>query len=295
MLLVGIAVSAFVLLVFCACAGVVFLTQVVSWYEYANANPELVARRFASGRLWAVSKVALLETLALFHLVFLWPFGLFHQGFPRRLQPDDTPVILVHGLFQNRTCWWWLARALRRRGNKVLRYSISPWHNIEAVTEILDQHIDRLRHRYGIRQVVLVGHSMGGIIARNYVQLRGGAPKVAAIIQLATPNQGSKLAPFAISPLGVLLVPDSPFLQRLNAAPLPDCCPVTTIFSRRDNMVLPYSGCHLPGARNIELDGLGHTSLLFSPRVLNLVHQLLSHAGDVRCTASTLSPADAAN
>jgi len=262
-----------------ACALVVLLTQVAAWYEYANARPELVQQRFLPGRWQPVLRTMLRETLVLAHLVPLWPLGLLPCPV-RRMPPETVPIVMVHGLFQNRICWWWMARRLRRLGHRhVICFNLSPWHNVESATELLAKQIDRLRHRHGIRRVALVTHSMGGMLARNYVQRRGGADKVATLVQLAAPNQGSKLAPFAVTPLGLSLLPGSDFLQRLAAATLPDGCPVTSIYSRDDNMVLPASCGYLPEARNIELDGLGHSSVLFNERVAQLVHHQLKEAG----------------
>ncbi len=276
-------------LIVVSCILVVSLTQIVAWYEYANSRPELMATRFRLSTLWGVLKPMVREVVVLSLLVPLWPFGFFKKA-ERRHASDEVPILLLHGLFQNQACWWWFRRQLEGAGHSVHSLNLSPWHNVEALTEILEKKIDRLRHRDGISQVVLVGHSMGGIIARNYIQLRGGAEKVRCCIQLGAPNQGSKLAPFALTPLGVLLMPSSDFLKRLNEAPLPETCSVTSIFSRNDAMVMPYSYSYLPGARNVELDGLGHTSLLFSRRALSAVQQEL--AGEKECDPSTLPQAN---
>lgn len=265
-------VSGLLTLAFWGCVIVVLLTQVVSWYEYANANPTLVYQRFSLGQLGQLFRCTLRETLVLFSLLPIWPIGFLPRPTPK-MSKDTVPIILLHGLFQNQACWWWMRRQLKKQGYVTVSLNLSPWHNVEALAEILDKKIDRLRHRFGIQQVVLVGHSMGGMIARNYVQLRGGDTKVASVVQLGSPNNGSKLAPFAISPLGLLLLPGSDFLQRLAEAPMPQDCEITSIYSRRDNMVLPFEYSHLPDGRNIEIDGLGHTSLLFSRRVLQLVLQ----------------------
>ena len=169
----------------------------------------------------------------------------------------------------NRACWWWVKFRLRRRGLRNL-YTINlpPWKDIEALTERLTLKVDELRLAGAGDKVHLVGHSMGGIIARNYLQLRGGAERVDRCVLLAAPNHGSKLAPFALSRLGEALVPGSAFLNRLNAAPLPHPETITAICSRHDNIVLPWQSARLPGARNIELAGMGHVGMLYCPRAL---------------------------
>ncbi len=70
-------------------------------------------------------------------------------------------------------------------------------------------------------------------------------------------------------------MPGSAFLQRLATTPLPAEARISTIYSRHDNMVLPYEHARLDGAHNIELTGSGHTSLLFRRRVLHSIVELL--------------------
>jgi pimeloyl-ACP methyl ester carboxylesterase len=53
--------------------------------------------------------------------------------------------------------------------------------------------VDMTLAETGARQVILVAHSLGGLVARDYV-VRGGASKVKASISLATPWLGAPLA-----------------------------------------------------------------------------------------------------
>ena len=112
---------------------------------------------------------------------------------------------------------------------------------------------------------------MGGMIARNYVQSRGGAAYVQGMVTLGSPHHGSKLAPFAISPMGRTLLPGSEFLTNFNSVPWPEQSTAVSIYTRYDNIVLPADSAKMPGAQIVELDGMGHTSLLFHPRSLQAV------------------------
>ena len=104
---------------------------------------------------------------------------------------------------------------------------------------------------------------------------------MAACVTIGTPHRGSKLAPFAVSRLGRNLLPGSALLERLNGAPLPDGVRFTAIYSRHDNIIVPPENARLEGGDNVELDGMGHTSLLFSGQVARaVVAALNSGAGD---------------
>ena len=142
---------------------------------------------------------------------------------------------------------------------------------METLTECLAKRVDELRIKLKVDKVILVGHSMGGMIARNYVQNRGGAVYVRGIITLGTPHHGSKLAPFALSPMGKSLLPGSAFLQQLNSVAWPQQTKAVTIYTRYDNIVLPAESGKMDGAKTVELDGMGHNALLFHPRSLQAV------------------------
>jgi triacylglycerol lipase len=97
------------------------------------------------------------------------------------------------------------------------------------------------------------------------------------MVTLGSPHHGSKLAPFALSPMGKNLLPGCEFLTRFNSVPWPEGTPATSIFTRYDNIVLPAESAQMEGARHIELDGMGHTALLFHPRALQTVIEALSN------------------
>jgi len=254
---------------------IVILTYSMCWYEYANSDPQLIDQRFRGRSLWLATSLILQETFFNALTILIMPFGLLN---PRR-HPQvrgETPVLLIHGLFNNRASWFWFKAFLRKQGfNNIATINLSSWHNEEVLSELVAKKVDELRHRLGVDKVHLVGHSMGGIIARNYLQLRGGAGKVDRCVTLGSPHHGSKLTPFAFAPLGRVLVPGSDFLRRLNQQPAPAGVIVTNIFTRKDNMVLPNSFNHLPWGNAVELDDMGHTGLIYRRPALEAVSRAL--------------------
>jgi len=241
---------------------VVLLSYIIYWYEYSNAHPDSVVDRFSWKNLKLIIALIIPEVFFNSITIMLIPFG-FCRTKPA-MQRGETPVLLLHGLFVNQSCWFWFKRQLRQQGCKnIATINLTGWHNEETLTELLAKRVDELRHQLGVNKVHLVGHSMGGMIARNYIQLRGGEDKVDQLICLGSPHHGSKLATFAIAPLGKLLIPNSDFLQRLNNAPIPDKIQLTNIYTNKDNMVLPNSNNHLPWGTAVELDRIGHTSLIY--------------------------------
>jgi len=261
---------------FSASLVTVTFSYAFAWYEAANGEPQLLENRFSASRLLFASRLILVEALFLTVTLILHPLGWYtrrRERLPRSLKP---PILLLHGLFQSRGCWLWLRLLLWLRGfRNVYALTLPPTRDIETLTEILDRKVIELRHKPGIEKVHLLGHSMGGMIARNYVQLRGGADKVASLTLLSVPNGGSRLAPFAISNLALNVLPDSEFLKRLGSAEPPAEIPVTNIYCRHDNIVVPADFGRLEWADNLELQGVGHTSALFLPSSVKTILKTL--------------------
>jgi triacylglycerol esterase/lipase EstA (alpha/beta hydrolase family) len=250
----------------------VLLSYTVAWYERANSRPDLIERRFTARGVCIAIWLMIQETGCLLLTLILRPFGWSQARTPDDDTTSKPPIILLHGLFQNRSCLLWLQYRLRSVGYKqVISINTPPWRDLETLTEELAKKVDELRIKLKAEKFILIGHSMGGIIARNYVQNRGGATHVDSMITLGSPHHGSKLAPFALSTMGKTLLPESTFLKTFNSTAWPAETRAVSIYTRYDNIVLPAESAKMTGATIVELDGMGHTALLFHPRALQAV------------------------
>jgi Palmitoyl protein thioesterase len=177
------------------------------------------------------------------------------------------PVVLVHGLIDNRSIFTVMRRSLRRRGFA----HVCSWNYSPLLTDVargarnLGEHIERICQQSGHDRVHVVGHSLGGLIARYYVQRHGGDERVESLVTLGTPHSGSVLAHVLPTPLVRQLRPGSPVLRELDE-PAPGCrTPVTAIYSDMDQVVLPTASgrCEHPdlSTRNVLVSGVGHMSL----------------------------------
>ncbi|TFV65764.1 UNVERIFIED_ORG: alpha/beta fold hydrolase [Bacillus sp. AZ43] len=205
----------------------------------------------------------------------------------RALFADDPlaariPVLLVHGLVDNRSVFSVMQRSLRRRGFA----HVCTWNYSPLLTDVargaadLGAHIERICQRTGHDRVHVVGHSLGGLIARFHVQRQGGDARVESLVTLGTPHEGSVLAHVVPTPLIRQLRPGSAVLAEL-AEPAPHCrTRVTAVYSDLDQLVLPTrSGrCDHPDlrARNVQVRGVGHMSLPRNRRVVDEVAATLA-------------------
>jgi len=203
------------------------------------------------------------------------------------------PVLLVHGLIDNRSIFTVMRRSLRRRGfAHVCSWNYSPrLPDVARGAADLGQHIERICEQTGHERVHVVGHSLGGLIARYYVQRMDGDQRVDSLVTLGTPHSGSVLAHVLPTPLVRQLRPGSPVLREL-AEPAPGCrTPVTAVYSDMDQVVLPTASgrCDHPDltARNVLVRGVGHMSL---PIHRSVVDEVAATLAGLRTTATAGVP-----
>lgn len=137
--------------------------------------------------------------------------------FPQQMNPDNdgwyglgprfqvkggaqSCVVLVHGLDEPGTIWDDLVPALEGIGVDVWEFHYPNDQGIDRSVEYLAKHWPKLSCP---GPVVMIGHSMGGLVVRDFIsRLRHpvgqearvhGAP-VAGVILVGTPNQGSQWA-----------------------------------------------------------------------------------------------------
>jgi triacylglycerol lipase len=129
--------------------------------------------------------------------------------------------------------------------------------------------VEHVQSVTGAPQVDIIGHSMGGVVGRYYVQLLGGDGAVANLVTLGSPHLGTDVSEFGIGhPTRELLV-GSKLVQRLSVAPPPQDTRVLMILSHADALVPAHTqeALALPRAERIVYDDLGHVALLGSRRV----------------------------
>lgn len=187
----------------------------------------------------------------------------------RVLVPDDppapsaTPVLLVHGVLCNAGVWTSMRRRLAAAGIGPL-YALSygpPLVSIERFAGQLAAKIDAILAETGARDVALVTHSMGGLVARAYLR-RYGTVKVRRAIMIGAPHRGSVHARLFPGVSLSQLRPGNAWLAALNAVRPPPEPPIVSIWSWHDSMVAPQLSSRLEGARDVELSGVGHNALL---------------------------------
>lgn len=204
--------------------------------------------------------------------------------------PDNggRPVILVHGYGQNRVDFLRIARTLRRRGFVRLFGFNYPWLlSLEDSAARLGRFVAEICAEERVEQVDLVCHSLGGLVAMQYLLGEEGARRVARCVAIATPFGGVKWR-------GPMLGRASRELRGGFAFPggLPHGkTRLLSIYSRHDNVVHPATTSSLVahGGRDLDAGTMGHLAILFDPTVGAAVADFLEEADPPAHVETTLA------
>jgi pimeloyl-ACP methyl ester carboxylesterase len=199
------------------------------------------------------------------------------------VEAAGTPILLLHGWVDNRSIFTVLRRHLQRRGfGRVvtMNYSILT-HDVPKAAARLGQVVERLCAETGYERVHVVGHSMGGLVARYYVQRLGGDERVHTLATLGTPHAGTRAAHLMLGRAVAQLRPGSAVLTEL-AEPAPGCrTRFVCVWSDLDAMVVPKQSARLEHpdlrARNVFVRGVGHLSLPIDGRVVREIVDTFAH------------------
>jgi triacylglycerol esterase/lipase EstA (alpha/beta hydrolase family) len=185
--------------------------------------------------------------------------------------PRGLPVLMVHGYGANGGFWVHLAAQLEARGLSHATVDLEPvFGDIDDYAIQLEQAVQTLLAASRSDKLVIVAHSMGGLAARAWLR-RYGAARVARIITLGTPHHGTDLAQMGPGHNARQMRRDAEWLARLDADDRAQRGLFTSIYSYHDNIIAPQDSCHLPGARNIALPGIGHVAMGRHPEIVKCI------------------------
>lgn len=239
-----------------------------------------------------------------------------------------NPVVLVHGTGVSMTdTWSLLAPQLSSMGfcvfalnyggaQEILNPDVIHWgiSDISISAKELATFVDSVRFHTGARQVDIVGHSQGGVVARQYLKFEGGANPsdpsqniVHSLVTLGATNHGTTfgglqanaemlsamgvpgdlLVQVTWGPAGVQQLRGTPFLAALNAgSETQPGVNYTVIATTQDKISTPPEATFLTAGPGSEVNNqwvqdvcpdstVSHGELVIAPDSLNLVKSAL--------------------
>lgn len=191
------------------------------------------------------------------------------------------PVVLIPGFEGAHRGWTLLRRRLERAG----------FHDVGTVDRLptdvdvphradrLARHVETLRSLTGAESVHLVGHNIGGIVARYYVQVLGGDHATESVTSIGTAHGGTRITLSGTGSAAAQLRPGSSVMRHIEESTRPMRVTFLNYFSDRDVFVDPVGSAMLrePALRatNILVTGHGNLSVTLPAQVArSIAHEI---------------------
>lgn len=189
---------------------------------------------------------------------------------PSAAREGDLVVVFLHGLFATAGVLRPLRAAVtRNRGVHAAALSYPPGPGIQELGRRLGALLATLPATV---QIHLVGHSLGGIVARHFVHAVGDA-RIVGTISMATPFAGVPGAGWLGLDSARDLEPNSPLLARLRLESEQAKVPHLSIIAGADSLVKSPVSHALPCGEVVVMRGLGHNTLLFDEQVARVIER----------------------
>ena len=191
-----------------------------------------------------------------------------------RVEGDSAQlVVFVHGYFASAGVWNPLSDHLIAQdvAPRQLHFNYAPRGSIESHARRL-QHAIHRAHPHG--SVCIVAHSLGGLIARWYIQLLGG--QVDALVAMGTPHHGTDRARGWPLNLARELSPGSSALRALASTRHRLSRTRMTCVVGGIDLLVPPESARLDGAETLVLPDIGHHGLIYHPSAWSAVVDAIS-------------------
>ena len=208
------------------------------------------------------------ETAAFLAAALLYPFGVRRRVKATPRVRAQRTVVLVHGYMCNPSIFLPMSGYLKHQGiRQVIPYGYASTQGVEQGAIGLRKF---LKEQVRGGEIDLVCHSLGGLVARTYLQELGGARRVERCVTLGTPHFGTYNAYWLASRVGREMRPGSPLLKRLQESrSASEAVSFLSVIAGSDNLVIPR--VYARHEQEVCVPDLGHVAMMFSPRVWRLV------------------------
>ncbi len=250
--------------------GLAILGVVKSLNDFSDSLPLKVQKAIR----WIHSMV--FEGFSVLITFFMRPIGyLTNQGISSGAS-DGRPILLIHGYLHDSSAWMFFKRELGRLGFGPI-YTLNLTHPFRSIRDYAAQVAEKseeIRQKTGRDDLVLIGHSMGGLVSSWYAAKLAPEDKVLDVITIGSPLNGTHVAKIALGPNGKEMRPGSPLIEDLQQEIANNRrIHFYHIASKVDQLIFPH-GSALIGMhpeKEYLVEDIGHMTLLFSPRVVDKV------------------------
>lgn len=190
------------------------------------------------------------------------------------VRSDRDVVMLIHGLFATAGVLRPLRRDIEARtGAYTTSFTHPPGPGIPSIAGDIARAVRAIS---GDVRIHLIGHSIGGVAVRYFVQELGSDSRIVQTLSIGSPFSGARPARLFPAPVGRDIAPGSTLLGRIAQGARERLgVPHVSIAGLEDHVV--PSGAYLAAGERVSVAGCGHNSLLYHPRVVAEVVSRIAH------------------
>jgi len=250
-------------------------TYLIFWYEAANSAYGMTLDQQSNGKPFRWLLRGILSSICSnVVVVCLFPIGFFKKLWmpgPTGTKVDtkvDTGVVLIHGIYHNASAWVYYRWRLKHKGyNRIHAFSYSSWNTtFWDIYEKFETWMKQVERDYPGEDMVMVGHSLGGLLAKTYAGKRDeSCPSVIRrVITLGSPFKGSKMVVLGFGALADSVRYQGPLVRELEKYQPSTQLPCVAFYSPVDNMVLPTESMIPPaGWKQEQTVPMAHVAVLY--------------------------------
>ena len=215
---------------------------------------------------------------------------------------SKTPILFVHGAGGYPQEWLYIIDRINRREFQPWVYSYPSGVRLDDAVELLRRSLSRIALRHKPRRIVIVAHSMGGLVARGFINMLADLMEkeddrlIDLFITISTPWHGHAGATAGVEhspmvvPSWIDMVPGSEYQDKLFDKPLPEFVDHHLLFGfkgkrsivvdgNNDGTVTLASQLHVKAQEQAtKIYGFNetHTSILRAREVSDAINQILT-------------------
>jgi len=213
------------------------------------------------------------------HLADLAWLGTLRIGsFPEAA--EGTPVLLLHGYAGHPNSHGLLRRHLQERGYATRVVDMRGFDDVQGMGDALRDWL--LENVDESDPIPLVAHSLGGVIARFAMREDRVRRRIARVITLGSPHEGTRIAELVDSKKASQMERDAELTEALESQEpwSDDLPPLLCFWSRTDLLMVPPEAATAEGAESRELERVTHYGYLLRERVFEAVADALDEGTD---------------
>lgn len=210
------------------------------------------------------------------YFVFLLFLPDFFSKWKPTVEKANEYVILLPGYTETRFVFWKVIRRLKKERFNFVVIKYKPFFgSLVSQSNNLKITIDKILANNSDAEIFIVGHSMGGLIGRHYLE-NNNNKNISSLIMIATPHKGTYLAKMGIGRCSREITPESTFIKNLKKQPINKSI---NILSDGDNMICPRESAKYFD-ENIKIEAAPlHNSIIFSSQTIQIIINIIKNGG----------------